>query len=76
MTQSQLDRAVARATGEDARTIRQLGFGLADPEVVQYDPDGDDRPPLILDWDEVENVFSEGRLVGHRDPTMRYGRNS
>jgi hypothetical protein len=29
MTQAQLDRAVARSTGEPLRLIRGLGFGLA-----------------------------------------------
>ena len=39
MTQSQLDCAVALATGEDPETISRLGFSLADPHMVQYDPE-------------------------------------
>ena len=32
MNQSQLDRAVARATGETLDTISRLGFSIADPK--------------------------------------------
>lgn len=46
MTQSQLNRAVAIATGEDSRTIDRLGFSLADPERVQHDPEGLKQPSL------------------------------
>ncbi len=31
MTQTQLDRAVARSTGESVRTVRHLGFGIQRP---------------------------------------------
>ncbi len=46
MTQSQLDAAVALATGEDLDTISRLGFSLADPEVVQFDPEPYDEIAL------------------------------
>lgn len=39
MTQCELDRAVAEATGENLRVIRQLGFTLADPVFVEHDPE-------------------------------------
>jgi hypothetical protein len=32
MSQHELDRAVARATGESLRTIREFGFTLVKPE--------------------------------------------
>jgi len=54
MNQSQLDRAVARATGETRDTIRRLGFSIADPLVVQHDPEACRRAPLVVDWDELE----------------------
>ena len=38
MTQSDLNRAVARATGETVRTIASRGFSLADPVAVDYAP--------------------------------------
>ena len=31
MTQTQLEQLVAKATGEDIRAIRHLGFSVADP---------------------------------------------
>lgn len=47
--QSELDRQVARATGESRSTIRSLGFVPLSP--VPYERD---RQPLIVDWDELE----------------------
>lgn len=54
MTQKQLDELVADATGEDVRAIRQRGFSVADPLVVNFDPEPDQRPPLFIDWDELD----------------------
>ncbi len=60
MTQCQLNRAVAKATGESVGTIGQMGFSVADPEQVRFDPEpwkpGDLREieDRILDWDLVE----------------------
>lgn len=47
MTQSQIDRGVARATGETASTIRRMGFGIADPTNVCYDPEPLVRPRIV-----------------------------
>ena len=53
MTQSQLERAVARATGERRSTIRAMGFSLYDPTASLDDLD--ERPtPLTVDWDQVD----------------------
>jgi hypothetical protein len=38
---------VATATGENLSEIRQLGFSLADPLEVNYDPEP--RRPLVFD---------------------------
>jgi hypothetical protein len=46
MTQSQFDRAVAQATGEEVSTIRRMGFSP-----LGSLPDEDNRQPLVLDWD-------------------------
>lgn len=54
MTQTQLDQLVADATGEDIRAIRNRGFSVADPLEVNFDPEPDQRPPLFIDWDELE----------------------
>jgi len=45
MTQSDLDREIARTTGETVSTIRNLGFSLM--EVPEPEP-------LTVDWDAVE----------------------
>ena len=54
MNQSQLDRAVARATGETRGTISHLGFSIADPNSAHYDPEPSDDVPQVVDWDELD----------------------
>ena len=54
MNQSQLDRAVARATGETLGTISHLGFSIADPKSARYDPEPSRRPPQVVDWDALD----------------------
>ena len=39
MSQKKIDRAVAKATGESLDLVRSLGFGIADPATVCYDPE-------------------------------------
>ena len=51
MSQRQLDRAVARVTGENLRIITRLGFSLADPLFVEHDPEPCDIEDMIMDWD-------------------------
>jgi hypothetical protein len=51
MTQLDLNRAVARATGESISLVDHVGFHLADPLEVNYDPEP--RRPLVLDWDNM-----------------------
>ena len=52
MTQSQLERAVALATGESISTVRNLGFGIADPAIVCHDPEPLRRPRTV-NWDRL-----------------------
>lgn len=54
MSPKNLERAVARATGESRREVRRRGFGLADLFDVDFDPEPDDLPPQIVDWDALE----------------------
>ena len=54
MNQSQLNRAVARATGDSLDTIHRLGFSIADPESVQYDPEPSSRRPQVVNWDDLD----------------------
>ena len=49
MTQQEIDREVATATGESLTEIRQRGFGIADPWEPDYDPEP--RRPLVFNWD-------------------------
>ena len=47
MTQRELNRAVARATGETVETISSLGFGPLTP--APYEPE-----PQTVDWDDLD----------------------
>ena len=52
MTQADLNRAVAAATGESVETIACQGFGFI--EMPQME-----RDPLVYDWDD-----EDARLLG------------
>lgn len=52
MTQARLDRAVARATGEDISTIKRMGFSVVDPEHADFD--NEPAVPQIADGDELD----------------------
>lgn len=54
MSDTEFNQLVADATGEDLREIRRRGFSIADPLEVNFDPEPDDLPPNIIDWDELE----------------------
>lgn len=45
MTQSELERELAHATGETKATIRDRGFSVVIPP---------DLEPLTIDWDELD----------------------
>ena len=45
MTQREIDDAVALATGEELSEVQHLGFGLADPDDTEFDPEPS-VPPL------------------------------
>ena len=51
MQQNDLNRAVARATGETVSRIKRIGFLLADPETQHLDPDDETLGPRVIDWD-------------------------
>lgn len=49
MTQAEMNREVAAATGESVSTNSTMGFSPLTP--VPYERD---REPLVVDWDELE----------------------
>ncbi len=51
MHQAELNRSVARATGEPVSRIARLGFLLADPSEPIDDPHSEQLGPWVLDWD-------------------------
>ncbi len=54
MTQQEIDDAVCVATGDCLCEVQRHGFSIADPLEVNFDPEPDDLPPNIIDWDELE----------------------
>ncbi|MCH7725881.1 MAG: hypothetical protein IH991_05285 [Planctomycetes bacterium] len=50
MTQAELNREVAAATGETVRTIADLGF-----VPLTSSPYERDREPLVVNWDDLES---------------------
>ena len=63
MTQAEVNRAMARATGESVRTIQRLGFLIADPDSELTDPDDEELGPYMLDWDELDQERLERPLT-------------
>jgi hypothetical protein len=59
MTQRELNRAVARATGESVDTIEQLGFG-------PLDESASDPEPRMVDWDADDDSRLAMRSVRRR----------
>jgi hypothetical protein len=49
MTQRDLNRAVAAATGESVGTIERMGFGPLDDDAI------DEDIPHVLDWDATDD---------------------
>ncbi len=49
MTQAELNREIAIATGESCNTIAQLGFSPLWPKPYERD-----REPLTVDWDVID----------------------
>ena len=49
MTQRDLNRSVARATGEDVNTIEARGFSIFDPSMTGLDDD-----LSVVNWDALE----------------------
>jgi len=73
MPQIELDRLVARATGEDLRTIIQHGFSVADPTVVAYDPSRPRQAPSIgTAWMPGGRRSSPSPEAGSRGGVVRH----
>ena len=53
MQQSELNRQVAKQTGESVATIKRLGFLLDEPVEAgeDYEPN---LGPLVIDWDVLD----------------------
>ena len=54
MTQSQLDRAVAHATGEPLGNVRRMGFSVFDPTGPHEELDELPRPQTV-NWDQLDS---------------------
>ena len=61
MTQQELNRAIARATGESISEIERRGFGPLDDSRIYDDPED-----LIIDWDELPLSRSVAHVLRRR----------
>jgi hypothetical protein len=71
MTQNDLNREVAQATGETISTIKHLGFLLDDPSSHPPNTDSADLGTQTIDWDDLDvqrSQSSSGRE--HREPVF------
>ena len=51
MTTQEINAAVAKATGEDISLINSLGFNEVDPFLIDFDPEPNNLPASMIDWD-------------------------
>lgn len=51
MTTKELNAAIADLTGEDLSLINKIGFSEVDPFLVDFDPEPNDLPASMVDWD-------------------------
>ena len=58
MRQRDLNRSIARSTGESVTTISRMGFVPLLPEPSQ-------REPRFLDWDQLD-LLRNGAALAHR----------
>ena len=56
MTQSEVDRQVARVTGESMRTVRRHGFSILPVPLGQYDEEPEVATIRMVDWDEQDLI--------------------
>ena len=54
MTQRELHRAIARATGESMRTIQQFGFSALEDQAPLGEAEMPDAKPQVVDWDQLD----------------------
>jgi hypothetical protein len=67
MTQSQLNRAVSRATGEDYDLIDHRGFSLLDDELPLQN---DDLEAQMIDWDQIQADQATAMFRDRQEPHM------
>lgn len=65
MTQSQLNRAVSRATGDDFDVIDHRGFSLVDEDAPLQD---DDLEALVVDWDHIQAEQATAMFPDRQEP--------
>ena len=59
MNQNELNRAVARATGESVSAIKRIGFVIAEPSQPIDDPTDPVHGGRVIDWDDFDLIREE-----------------
>jgi len=57
MTQNNLNHSIASRTGENESIIEEFDF------LLQENTQQENRPPLVIDWDEVQSERHAGYYV-------------
>lgn len=55
MTHADMEQAVASATGESLGTVRRRGFSIIDFSEANFDPEPNDLPAQVVDWDRLHD---------------------
>lgn len=56
MSRTDFERALVSATGESLRTLRRRGFSMLNLQETDFDPEPNDLPAQIVDWDQRQHV--------------------
>ncbi|WP_164104574.1 hypothetical protein [Candidatus Laterigemmans baculatus] len=67
MTQSELNHAIAHATGDSLSEISRLGFQAGMLEVEDFDDES--LEPSTVDWDELE-LYRNLAFFEQREPSI------
>ena len=62
MNQNDLNRAVARATGETVSVIKRVGFMIMEPSKPVDDPTDPVYGGRAIDWDDFERAQNESEI--------------
>ena len=70
MNQNELNRAVARATGESVSAVKRIGFMIMDPTQPVEDPTDPVHGGRVIDWDDFQVCQQDPNQVFDREAAV------